>query len=210
MRRGLSRSIASTPRPTSRTTSKVEMLYIDAEECIDCDACVEACPVDACFAEDQLPDEWQKYAADQRRSTTRPDPSDGGCRACAAPDRGACAAIRRAHAPGAQHPRPSAVTCRRSGLGAGGGIGGSTDEHRQLERRRRSAARSARAAPALQRLTEAGSSGAANTTGVPASDCSRSGIVSGTVCDQRHAEVVGQRLASALAKDREVLAPSGA
>ena len=36
-------------------------LYIDPEECIDCDACVEACPVDACFAEDQLPDEWQKY-----------------------------------------------------------------------------------------------------------------------------------------------------
>jgi ferredoxin len=27
----------------------------------DCDACVEACPVDACFAEDQLPDEWQEY-----------------------------------------------------------------------------------------------------------------------------------------------------
>jgi NAD-dependent dihydropyrimidine dehydrogenase PreA subunit len=37
------------------------MLYIDPEECIDCDACVEACPVDAIFAEDQLPDEWQKY-----------------------------------------------------------------------------------------------------------------------------------------------------
>ena len=30
-------------------------------ECIDCDACVEACPVDACFAEDQLPEEWAKY-----------------------------------------------------------------------------------------------------------------------------------------------------
>jgi hypothetical protein len=28
---------------------------------IDCDACVEACPVDACFAEDQLPEEWQQY-----------------------------------------------------------------------------------------------------------------------------------------------------
>src|SRR5205823_2351868 len=40
---------------------EVEMLYIDPDECIDCDACVEACPVDACFAEDQLPDEWQKY-----------------------------------------------------------------------------------------------------------------------------------------------------
>ena len=38
-------------------------LYIDPEECIDCDACVEACPVDACFAEDQLPDEWQKFAS---------------------------------------------------------------------------------------------------------------------------------------------------
>ena len=37
-------------------------LYIDPEECIDCDACVEAWPVDACFAEDQLPDEWQKFS----------------------------------------------------------------------------------------------------------------------------------------------------
>ena len=42
------------------------MLYIDPEECIDCDACVEACPVDACFAEDQLPDEWDEV---HRRST---------------------------------------------------------------------------------------------------------------------------------------------
>jgi hypothetical protein len=23
---------------------------------------VEACPVDACFAEDQLPEEWQRYS----------------------------------------------------------------------------------------------------------------------------------------------------
>ena len=42
--------------------AEAEMLYIDPEECIDCDACVEACPVDACFAEDQLPDEWQSFA----------------------------------------------------------------------------------------------------------------------------------------------------
>ena len=39
------------------------MLFIDPEECIDCDACVEACPVDACFAEDQLPEEWLSYGA---------------------------------------------------------------------------------------------------------------------------------------------------
>jgi NAD-dependent dihydropyrimidine dehydrogenase PreA subunit len=36
-------------------------LYIDPAECIDCDACVEACPVDACFAEDQLPEESTGY-----------------------------------------------------------------------------------------------------------------------------------------------------
>ena len=59
------------------------MAYVIAEPCIDTkdNSCVEVCPVDcihptpdepdydqvkqlyidACFAEDQLPDEWQKY-----------------------------------------------------------------------------------------------------------------------------------------------------
>ncbi len=40
---------------------EAEQLYIDPEECIDCDACVEACPVDAITAEDQVPEEWQKF-----------------------------------------------------------------------------------------------------------------------------------------------------
>ena len=39
------------------------MLFINPDECIDCDACVEACPVDAITPEDQVPDEWQKYIA---------------------------------------------------------------------------------------------------------------------------------------------------
>ena len=39
----------------------MNQLFIDPEECIDCDACVEACPVDAIFAEDQLPDEWKNF-----------------------------------------------------------------------------------------------------------------------------------------------------
>ena len=47
------------------------MLHIDPDECIDCDACVEACPVDACFAEDQLPDEWSSFARAQRRLLRR-------------------------------------------------------------------------------------------------------------------------------------------
>jgi NAD-dependent dihydropyrimidine dehydrogenase PreA subunit len=50
------------PAPDEPDYDSVEMLYIDTDECIDCDACVEACPVDACFAEDQLPAEWAKYA----------------------------------------------------------------------------------------------------------------------------------------------------
>jgi NAD-dependent dihydropyrimidine dehydrogenase PreA subunit len=39
----------------------VEQLYIDPEECIDCDACVDACPVDATFAGDRLPERWEAY-----------------------------------------------------------------------------------------------------------------------------------------------------
>ena len=55
--------LAVAPAAAAEThTISVEMLYIDPDECIDCDACVEACPVDACFAEDQLPAEWAKYA----------------------------------------------------------------------------------------------------------------------------------------------------
>src|ERR1700689_2428671 len=49
------------PTPDEPGYEAAEMLYIDPEEGIDCDACLEACPVDACFAEDQLPEEWGKY-----------------------------------------------------------------------------------------------------------------------------------------------------
>ena len=37
------------------------MLYIDPDECIDCDACRGACPVDAIFHEDDVPDEWRDF-----------------------------------------------------------------------------------------------------------------------------------------------------
>ncbi len=39
-----------------------EMLYIDPEECIDCSACVPECPVDAIFAENEVPEKWQHFA----------------------------------------------------------------------------------------------------------------------------------------------------
>lgn len=38
-----------------------EQLYIDPDECIDCGACVPACPVEAIFAEEDLPDQWNEY-----------------------------------------------------------------------------------------------------------------------------------------------------
>jgi NAD-dependent dihydropyrimidine dehydrogenase PreA subunit len=40
-----------------------DMTYVIAEPCIGTkdNSCVEVCPVDACFAEDQLPPEWEKY-----------------------------------------------------------------------------------------------------------------------------------------------------
>jgi len=38
------------------------MLFIDPETCIDCGLCVDECPVDAIFSEDDLPDELQQFA----------------------------------------------------------------------------------------------------------------------------------------------------
>ncbi|MBD3334345.1 MAG: 4Fe-4S dicluster domain-containing protein [Candidatus Eisenbacteria bacterium] len=37
------------------------MLYIDPDECIDCGACVPECPVEAIFAEEDLPDDQQEW-----------------------------------------------------------------------------------------------------------------------------------------------------
>ena len=34
------------------------MLYIDPDECIDCDACRIECPVEAIFHEEEVPEEW--------------------------------------------------------------------------------------------------------------------------------------------------------
>ena len=34
------------------------ILYIDPDECIDCGACEPECPVEAIFAEEDLPEEW--------------------------------------------------------------------------------------------------------------------------------------------------------
>ena len=40
---------------------EAEMLYIDPDTCIDCGLCVDECPVQAIFTEEDLPEEWNKY-----------------------------------------------------------------------------------------------------------------------------------------------------
>jgi ferredoxin len=54
------------------------MMFIDPENCIDCDACVAACPVDAIFQENNLPAEWLPYRdlnATMARQSPAPYPS---------------------------------------------------------------------------------------------------------------------------------------
>ncbi len=36
-------------------------LVIDPDVCIDCDLCIPECPVEAIFAEDDLPEPWAEY-----------------------------------------------------------------------------------------------------------------------------------------------------
>jgi ferredoxin len=36
-------------------------LVIDPDECIDCDACVSECPVEAIYPDDEVPAKWEHY-----------------------------------------------------------------------------------------------------------------------------------------------------
>lgn len=40
-----------------------DMLYIDPDECIDCQLCVTECPVEAIFQEDDVPEQWHEFIA---------------------------------------------------------------------------------------------------------------------------------------------------
>jgi NAD-dependent dihydropyrimidine dehydrogenase PreA subunit len=37
------------------------MLYIHADECVDCGACEPVCPVEAVYYEDDVPERWTPY-----------------------------------------------------------------------------------------------------------------------------------------------------
>jgi ferredoxin len=65
------------------------MLYIDPVDCTDCEACVPECPVQAIYAEANVPSEWQEYiqrnaersaalkAANEGHITQKQDPKEG-------------------------------------------------------------------------------------------------------------------------------------
>lgn len=40
-----------------------QMLFIDPESCVDCDACVPECPVEAIFYAENVPQEWSDFIA---------------------------------------------------------------------------------------------------------------------------------------------------
>jgi ferredoxin len=40
-----------------------QMLFIDPDACIDCDACRAECPVEAIFHEDEVPEVWKEFVA---------------------------------------------------------------------------------------------------------------------------------------------------
>lgn len=40
-----------------------QMLYIDPNDCVDCDACRPECPVEAIFPNEDIPKKWEGYIA---------------------------------------------------------------------------------------------------------------------------------------------------
>ena len=67
-----------------------KMLYIHPDDCIDCEACVPECPVEAIFVEANVPPQWVSFNAlnatqsralkdaDQGHITEKADPQKGG------------------------------------------------------------------------------------------------------------------------------------
>ena len=51
------------PRKDEPAFAAAEMLYIHPDECIDCGACVPACPVEAIFSLDETPHKWAGFIA---------------------------------------------------------------------------------------------------------------------------------------------------
>lgn len=54
------------------------MLYIDPVDCIDCEACVPECPVEAIFAEANVPAQWASFTPlNAERATALKESGEG-------------------------------------------------------------------------------------------------------------------------------------
>ena len=49
--------------PTEAFHEAAEMLVINPDNCIECEACVPECPVEAIFHADDVPEEWHEFTA---------------------------------------------------------------------------------------------------------------------------------------------------
>src|ERR1700677_5419983 len=55
-----------------------KMLYIDPADCIDCEACVPECPVEAMFAEANVPAQWASFTPMNAEKSTALKAAGGG------------------------------------------------------------------------------------------------------------------------------------
>jgi ferredoxin len=53
------------------------MLYIDPDACIDCEACVPECPVEAIFLDSNVPGHWTHFEALNAERVAALKPSGG-------------------------------------------------------------------------------------------------------------------------------------
>jgi ferredoxin len=51
------------PRPEDPAFATATQLYIDPRLCIDCNLCIDECPVRAIYRDDDVPVEWQEFVA---------------------------------------------------------------------------------------------------------------------------------------------------
>jgi len=49
------------PTPDEEGFEAADQLYVDPAECIDCDACLTECPVEAILPADRVPEVWRGY-----------------------------------------------------------------------------------------------------------------------------------------------------
>lgn len=65
--------------PTECFYEDENMLFINPDDCIDCEACIPECPVEAIFHEDDVPDDWKSYIElNAIKSKECPSATEGG------------------------------------------------------------------------------------------------------------------------------------